>query len=88
MDRQTFEAELEARRLRRHDQHHAGREGEPRAQPSVRRAGDGAEGRADADRDGSSQTYKPGEIFTMPRGCLHSESYGPEGAVVLFGRKI
>ena len=24
----------------------------------------------------------------MPRGCLHSESYGPEGAVTLFGRKI
>lgn len=38
-------------------------------------------------RDGQSQTYKPGEIFAMPRGCLHYESYGPEGAVVLLGRK-
>jgi len=38
-------------------------------------------------RDGRSQTFKPGEIFTMPRGCLHYESYGPEGAVVLIGRK-
>ncbi|MCW5736224.1 MAG: cupin domain-containing protein [Enhydrobacter sp.] len=37
--------------------------------------------------DGQSRTYKPGEIFTMPRGCLHSESYGAEGAVVLAGRK-
>ena len=27
-------------------------------------------------RDGGSQTYKPGEIFAMPRGCVHYESYG------------
>ena len=39
-------------------------------------------------RDGQSQTYKPGETFAMPRGCLHHESYGDEGAVVLFGRKF
>lgn len=38
-------------------------------------------------RDGSSQTYKPGEVFTMPRGCVHYESYGDDGAVVLLGRK-
>lgn len=38
-------------------------------------------------RDGASRTYGPSETFAMPRGCLHSESYGPEGAVVLFGRK-
>jgi quercetin dioxygenase-like cupin family protein len=37
--------------------------------------------------DGQSQIYKPGEIFTMPRGRLHFESYGPEGAVVLLGRR-
>lgn len=30
----------------------------------------------------------PGEIFAMPRGCLHYESYGPEGAAVLLGRKF
>ena len=39
-------------------------------------------------RDGQSQTFGPGEIFTMPRGCLHYESYGREGAVVLLGRKM
>ena len=39
-------------------------------------------------RDGGSQTFKPGEIFAMPRGCLHYESYGQEGAVVLLGRKL
>ena len=39
-------------------------------------------------RDGKTQAYKPGEIFAMPRGCLHYESYGPEGAVILLGRKM
>jgi quercetin dioxygenase-like cupin family protein len=39
-------------------------------------------------RGGGSHTYQPGEIFTMERGCLHYESYGPEGAVVLLGRKM
>ena len=38
-------------------------------------------------RDGKTDSYKPGETFTMERGCLHYESYGPEGAVVLVGRK-
>ena len=39
-------------------------------------------------RDGATRTYKPGETFSMPRGCLHHESYGDEGAVVMFGRKF
>jgi quercetin dioxygenase-like cupin family protein len=39
-------------------------------------------------RDGKTQAYRPGEIFAMPRGCLHYESYGPEGAVILLGRKM
>jgi quercetin dioxygenase-like cupin family protein len=39
-------------------------------------------------RDGASQTYRPGEVFSMPRGCVHYESYGAEGAVVLLGRKF
>ncbi len=39
-------------------------------------------------RDGSSRTYRASETFDMPKGCLHSESYGPEGGVVLFGRKM
>ena len=36
---------------------------------------------------GEVRTYKAGETFTMARGRLHSESYGPEGAVTLLGRK-
>ena len=39
-------------------------------------------------RDGNARTYKPGETFSMPRGCMHYESYGDEGAVVMFGRKF
>jgi len=39
-------------------------------------------------RDGRTETFKPGEVFIMPRGCLHYESYGPEGAVILLGRKL
>jgi len=33
-------------------------------------------------------TYKQGDTWDLARGRLHSESYGPEGAVVLFGRKM
>ena len=39
-------------------------------------------------REGRTDTYQPGEIFSMPRGCLHYESYSDEGAVVLLGRKL
>ncbi|MDI1287213.1 MAG: cupin domain-containing protein [Reyranella sp.] len=45
------------------------------------------EGALTLSRDGDVRTYKAGETFSMPRGCLHFESYGPEGAVVLLGRK-
>ena len=38
-------------------------------------------------RDGAARTYQAGETFSMPRGCLHFESYGSEGAVILLGRK-
>jgi len=37
--------------------------------------------------DGKVVTYKAGETFTMTRGCEHAESYGPEGAITLLGRK-
>jgi quercetin dioxygenase-like cupin family protein len=36
---------------------------------------------------GQSRVFYPGEHFDMPAGCLHSEHYGPEGAVFLIGRK-
>ena len=37
--------------------------------------------------EGKTQTFRPGEIFTMARGCLHTETFGAEGAVTLVGRK-
>lgn len=37
---------------------------------------------------GAATTYRPGDTWDLTRGCLHAESYGPEGAVVLFGRKM
>jgi quercetin dioxygenase-like cupin family protein len=37
--------------------------------------------------NGTVETYRPGQVFTMARGCLHFESYGAEGAKVLVGRK-
>jgi uncharacterized cupin superfamily protein len=37
--------------------------------------------------DGRTQTFRPGEVFTMARGCLHTETFGPEGVVTLVGRK-
>lgn len=37
--------------------------------------------------EGKTQTFRPGEIFTMARGCPHTETFGSEGAVTLVGRK-
>jgi quercetin dioxygenase-like cupin family protein len=37
--------------------------------------------------NGKSETFRPGQTFAMARGCPHYESYGAEGAVILFGRK-
>ena len=37
--------------------------------------------------DGRTQTFRPGDIFTMARDCPHTERFGPEGAVSLVGRK-
>ena len=34
-----------------------------------------------------TRTYVTGEVFTMARGCPHTETYGPLGATTLSGRK-
>lgn len=39
------------------------------------------------DWDGRTRTYVAGEVFTMARGCPHTETYGPLGATTLSGRK-
>jgi quercetin dioxygenase-like cupin family protein len=38
-------------------------------------------------REGETRTYKAGETFSMPRGCVHFESYGEGETVTLVGRK-
>ena len=38
-------------------------------------------------RDQKPVTYRTGEVFAVPEGCLHCEEIGPEGARVLIGRK-
>jgi quercetin dioxygenase-like cupin family protein len=37
--------------------------------------------------DGQTKTFRPGDIYTMPRDCRHSESLGLDGASTLSGRK-
>ena len=38
-------------------------------------------------RDQKPVTYRTGEVFAVPEGCLHCEEISPEGARVLIGRK-
>ena len=37
--------------------------------------------------EGTSRTYRGGDIFEMPAGCVHSEQYGPDGSEALVGRR-
>lgn len=37
--------------------------------------------------EGTSRTYRSGDIFEMPMGCVHSEQYGPDGSELLAGRR-
>jgi quercetin dioxygenase-like cupin family protein len=36
---------------------------------------------------GQTKTYVSGDIFTMARGCPHTETFGTRGATTLSGRK-
>lgn len=38
-------------------------------------------------QDSKSTTYRPGEVFMVAAGHVHSEEVGPEGAQILVGRK-
>ncbi len=72
MDRQTFEAELKRDGYDDPHQHHAGRQSESRAQPSLRRAGDGDRRRADA-RAGTA----PSRTFRRRRDLHHAAARLP-----------
>jgi len=88
MDRQTFEAELKRDGYDVMTNTTAGAKVNPEhCHPFDVRAMV-VQGALTLTRDGRSDTYRSGEVFAMPRGCLHYESYGDEGAVVLLGRKF
>jgi quercetin dioxygenase-like cupin family protein len=38
-------------------------------------------------RDDKPTTFRPGEIFSVPADCAHSEEIGTEGAQIVVGRK-
>ena len=38
-------------------------------------------------QDSKATTYRPGEVFKVAAGHVHSEEVGPEGAQILVGRK-
>ena len=87
MDRQTFEAELKCDGYEVMTNTTAGAKVNPEHSHPFDVRALVLQGAVTLTREGRSDTYKPGEIFSMPRGCLHYESYGNEGAVVLLGRK-
>ena len=37
--------------------------------------------------DGASRTYREGEVFEMPAGCVHSERHGAQGSEIVVGRR-
>ena len=38
-------------------------------------------------RDNEATTYRAGQCFEVPKGCLHAERIGPEGVALLSGRR-
>ena len=39
-------------------------------------------------QDNHAVTFRPGEVFAVAAGDLHSETIGPDGAKALVGRKF
>ena len=38
-------------------------------------------------RDNKPETYRAGQCFAVPAGCMHAEQIGPEGVALLSGRR-
>ena len=36
---------------------------------------------------GQTRTYRPGDVFEMAAGCVHSEQHGPDGSETLVARR-
>lgn len=45
------------------------------------------EGEFILEQAGATRRYGPGEAFAVPAGALHAESFGPQGASYLVGRR-
>lgn len=45
------------------------------------------EGELVLEQGGTTRRYGPGEAFEVPAGLPHGESFGPEGATYLVGRR-
>lgn len=45
------------------------------------------EGEFILEREGATRRYGPGEAFEVPAGVPHAESFGPQGATYLVGRR-
>ncbi len=88
MDRQTFESELKRDGYDVYTNTTTGAKVNPEPSHPFDVRAMVVEGALTLTTGGASRTYRAGEIFTMARGCLHAESYGPEGAVTLAGRKM
>ena len=88
MDRQTFEAELKRDGYEIQTNTTPGAKVNPEHSHPFEVRAMVLKGALALTTGGATKTYKPGEIFTMPKGCLHHESYGDEGAVTLVGRKM
>ena len=87
MDKETFEAELKREGYEVLTNTTPG----PKANPEHTHPFDVKamvlEGAITLGSNNTSRTFTAGDIFTMARGCPHTESYGPEGAVILSGRR-
>ena len=88
MDRQTFEAELKRDGYDIQTNTTTGAKVNPEHSHPFDVRAMVVQGALTLTTGDATRTYRSGETFTMPKGCLHSESYGPEGAVTLFGRKM
>ena len=87
MDRQTFEAELKRDGYEISTTTTAGAKVNPEHSHPFDVRALVLKGSMTLTQGGKAQTYKAGESFAMVRGCSHFESYGPQGAVTLVGRK-
>ena len=88
MDRQTFEAELKRDGYDIQTNTTPGVKVNPEHSHPFDVRAMVVQGALTLTRDGRARPTRRRDLHHAASGCLHSESYGPEGAVTLFGRKM